>query len=159
MDLRDNDVAILRFRSYFQFDELESINVDTSTNGGANWTNVWQWQGFNPFPTQYVLDLSEDIAGQSSVMLRFRYNTYGGPQGNLWQIDDIELEVFGGAELPGPATNPVPADGATGLGLDTDLAWTPDALADSHDVYFGTSIPLGGGDFHRRPRSELGRQF
>jgi len=147
MDLSDNDVAILRFRSYFQFDELESINVDTSTNGGANWSNVWQWQGFNPFPTQYVLDLSDDIAGRSNVMLRFRYNTYGGPQGNLWQIDDIELEVFGGAELPGPATNPVPADGATGLGLETDLAWTPDALADSHDVYFGTSSPLGGGDF------------
>jgi hypothetical protein len=84
--------TLTSFRSYFQFDELESINVDISTNGGADWTNVWQWQGFNPFPTRYVLDLSDSIAGRSDVKVRFRYNTYGDPQGNLWQIDDIELE-------------------------------------------------------------------
>ena len=37
MDLSPHSVAILRFRSYFQFDELESIHVDISTDGGSAW--------------------------------------------------------------------------------------------------------------------------
>jgi hypothetical protein len=149
LDLSTHDTAILRFWSYFQFDELESINVDASTDGGTAWTNIWQWQGFNPLPTRYVFDLSSQIGGQSNVMLRFRYNTYGGPQGNFWQIDDIELEVFGGGggDAPGQATDPNPADGATGLPLDTVVAWTAGSLATSHDVYFGTTTPLDVGDF------------
>ncbi len=151
VDLSAHDVVILRFRSYFAFDELESIHVDVSIDGGSAWSGVWQWQGFNPFPTQYVLDLSDQIAGQASVKLRFRYNTYGDPQGNLWQVDDVELEVFGGeppaGEPPGPAFGPVPVDGATALDPDTDVSWAAGPGATSHDVYFGTSSPLGGGDF------------
>ncbi|MCU0988797.1 MAG: S8 family serine peptidase, partial [Xanthomonadales bacterium] len=151
LDLSVNDAAILRFSSYFLFDFFETINVDVSTDGGSTWSNVWQNQGFNQFAARVVLDLSAAIAGQSNVMLRFRYDSLGDPQGNLWQVDDIELEVFGGGTPPGdppaPATDPSPANGAAGLGIDDDLSWTAGALAASHDVYFGTSAPLGGGDF------------
>jgi hypothetical protein len=150
-DLSVNDAAILRFSSYFLFDFFETINVDVSTDGGSSWSNVWQNWGFNQFAARVVLDLSASVAGQSNVMLRFRYDSLGDPQGNLWQVDDIELEVFGGGTPPGdppaPATNPSPGDGAAGLGIDSDLTWTAGALAASHDVYFSSNPALGGAAF------------
>jgi len=141
-DLSTTTAVVLRFKSYLYFDTYETINVDISTDGGAGWTNVWTWQGFNPVPTPYTLDLSGVAAGQASVTLRFHFNSFAETMGNLWQVDDVELEVFGGGtspgEPPGQATSPGPADGATGLGYDTNLSWSAGTLATSHDVYFGT---------------------
>jgi len=141
-DLSTTTAVVLRFKSYLHFDESENINVDVSTDGGSGWTNVWRFQGFNPFPTLYTLDLSGVAAGQASLSIRFHYNNYGAPMGNIWQVDDVELEVFGGGappgDPPGQATSPNPADGATGLGYDTNLSWSAGSLATSHDVYFGT---------------------
>jgi hypothetical protein len=102
LDLSENLAAVLSFRSHFYFDLLETIHVDISTNSGANWTNVWEWIGFNPSPTNYVFDLSDELAGHSGVMVRFRYDSNGDVQGNYWQVDDVQLEVFGG-EGPPPA--------------------------------------------------------
>jgi hypothetical protein len=45
--------------------------------------------------------------------------------------------------LPGQASNPNPADGATGVSRTTDLSWTPGSDAVSHDVYFGETNPPG----------------
>jgi hypothetical protein len=39
------------------------------------------------------------------------------------------------------ASNPNPADGATGVDKNADLSWTASPSAISHDVYFGTSSP------------------
>jgi hypothetical protein len=61
-------------------------------------------------------------------VLRFRFDSEGELQGNLWQIDDVELEAFSGSaqngDPPGPASNPEPADGATVSLLDADLSWS-----------------------------------
>jgi hypothetical protein len=73
-DLSSTAAVVLRFKSYFYFDESENINVDISTDGGAGWTNVWTFGGFNPAPTLYTLDLTGMAAGQASVTLRFHYN-------------------------------------------------------------------------------------
>jgi len=122
-----------------------------STNGGADWTPVWEVVGEIHDPARIVLDLSASLAGQASAAVRFRYNSKADLQGNLWQIDDVELEVFDTqaqpANLPGPATGPSPGDGASGIALDAALAWGADAQADSHDVYFGTVSSLGPGEF------------
>jgi hypothetical protein len=150
-DLSSATNAVLRFKSYFVFDTLESINVDVSTDGGFAWNNAWSFQGFNPFPTTQVLDLTGFAAGQPSFSLRFRYDSEGDIQGDLWQIDDVEFEVFGGTQPPGDppglAHTPSPADGSTGLGLSTQLSWSAGSLTDSHDVYFGTSNPPGPIEF------------
>lgn len=153
LDLSSAEGAVLRFKSYYYYDFLESLNVDVSANGGIGWTNIWQWQGFNPFPSQYTVDLSTVAAGQSSVMVRFRFDSEGWIDGDLWQIDDIELEVLGGSappplggDLPGQASNPTPTDGSSGLGLESDISWSAGSLASSHDVYFGTSSTLDAGD-------------
>jgi hypothetical protein len=42
---------------------------------------------------------------------------------------------------PDKATSPSPADGATGVGVTTDLSWTAGSGATSHIVYFGTVSP------------------
>jgi hypothetical protein len=151
LDLSGSDAAVLRFSSYFFWDLLESINVDISTNGGATWSEAWTQVGTIHDPYRIVLDLSAVIAGHATSMVRFRYDTNGVAEGNLWQIDDIELEGFTATaqaeDLPGPAGSPNPADGAAGLGLDADVEWTADPEADSHDVYFGTAYPLGASEY------------
>ncbi len=40
---------------------------------------------------------------------------------------------------PGAASNPLPADEATGVSIDVVLSWTAGSGAASHDVYFGTN--------------------
>lgn len=151
LDLSAFDSAVLRFRSYFFFDLLESIIVEVSTDGGSNWKLAWENFGEIHDPRRIVLDVSDSIAGQASVMLRFRYDSNGATQGNLWQIDDIVLEAFqsqgGASDLPGPAVSPSPDDGASNVGLKTGLEWGGGLAADSHDVFFGTSYPLGPGEF------------
>jgi hypothetical protein len=138
LNLSTASIVILRFRSRFGFDFLESINVDISTDGGSGWTNVWQKFGFIPNPTQYVLDLSGVAAGQNNFMFRFRFDSGDEKAGNYWQIDDIEFEVFGTAEpnLPGLAGTPVPAIAATNVSIEANLSWTAGSDATSHDVYF-----------------------
>jgi hypothetical protein len=146
-DLSSATAVVLRFNSYFAMDTSESINVDISTDGGSNWSNVWQWMGFNPEPTAYVLDLSGQATGQSRVSLRFRFDSEYETQGNLWQIDNVQLEVFGIAsppvDTPDPATAPTPADGAVDVDVESDLAWTAGANTTSHEVYFGTNPAPG----------------
>jgi predicted outer membrane repeat protein len=44
--------------------------------------------------------------------------------------------------LPGQAISPNPADGVADVNAFTDLSWMAGSYAMSHDVYFGTSIPL-----------------
>ena len=143
LDLSLNDAAVLRFNSQHNYDTWETLNVDASTDGGTSWFNQWTYQGFNPFPTLNVVDLSGAIAGQSNVMLRFRYDSWLSYSGDYWQIDDVQLEVFGGdpppGDPPGQASSPNPADGATGISTSASLGWTAGTDTDSHDVYFGTS--------------------
>jgi hypothetical protein len=119
---------------------LESLNVGVSTNGGTSWQNVWQWVGFNPGPTQHTIDLSGSIAGEPNVMLQFKWDSGVLGGGDTWQIDNVQLEVFGGGpppgDPPGPAGNPNPADGASGQSVDSDITWTAGSLAASRGVYF-----------------------
>jgi len=151
LDLSTYNQAVLRFSSAYIFDTIESLNVDASTDGGVGWFNVWTFQGFNPFPTRYVLDLSAVIAGEPNAKLRFRFDSEGELSGDYWQVDDVELEVFTGqasmGDPPGPPSSPSPADGAADSGIDTEIAWTAGSLAISHDVYFGTASSPGAGEF------------
>ncbi len=55
-------------------------------------------------------------------------------------LEETELGPImeGKVELPGPlAARPNPANGATGVPMDTALSWKPGLFADTHDVYFG----------------------
>jgi hypothetical protein len=148
VDLSSATGAVLRFNSFFYYDTLETINVDVSTDGGSTWPTVWSHQGFSNMPVLHTLDLSSSIAGEASVMLRFRFQSSILGDGRYWQIDNVELEAFGSGapaiQLPGQADNPNPANGSTNVGVNHLLSWTPGALADSHDVYFDTDSSFTG---------------
>mgnify|MGYP001814963875 CR=1 FL=1 len=142
--------AVLSFNSCFAMDYWETINVDASTDGGQAWSNVWTRQGFQLCPSQYSLDLSS-LAGNATVMLRWRFDSGPDTIGNLWQIDNLRLEGLGGGSdpgsPPGTAGNPTPTNGATGIDINQDLVWAAAVDADSHDVYFGTNPSPGTAEF------------
>ena len=52
----------------------------------------------------------------------------------------VEITVLE-VPLPGQASNPNPANGATGVSTTADLSWTTGSNAVSHNVYFGTTSP------------------
>jgi len=147
-DLSGNSGAVFRFNSANVFDTFESLNVDVSNDGGSNWFNVWNWAGFSLYPSSYDLDISSVAAGESAVMVRFRFTSNGWLSGDFWQVDDVELEVYGGGppvgNPPGQATSPSPANSVTGMGIETDLFWNAGIDATSHNVYFGTNASLNG---------------
>ncbi|NIP54879.1 MAG: hypothetical protein GWN94_05485, partial [Phycisphaerae bacterium] len=65
-------------------------------------------------------------------------NEWGRTTGEVWEFTTVSSPP----PMPGQASNPNPADGATGISIDQDLSWTPGSGATSHDVYFGTSMIL-----------------
>ncbi|HIH28573.1 MAG TPA: PKD domain-containing protein [Thermoplasmata archaeon] len=94
------------FKRYVEF------NVSISTNGGANWTNIWSFDDMsmgvppNPFTdwkwynTNYLdqspIDLS-DYIGQNNVKIAFQYysNTTASADVQEFSIDDIEVIAEG----------------------------------------------------------------
>ena len=92
-DLSTYTGVYLKFKSHFVFELFETANVDVSINGGNDWTTVWQLQGFALGPSTHGINLGPVAAGESTVRIRFRYETAGSSIGDLWQIDDVELSV------------------------------------------------------------------
>jgi len=74
-----------------------------------------------------------------------------GPQGDINRDGVVDFKDFaimadnwlrcGPLPPPGQASNPNPADGATGVSVYADLSWTAGSNAVSHDVYFGSKSP------------------
>lgn len=62
-------------------------------------------------------------------------NDFGTADGNIWSFTTA-------VPLPGQASNPNPADGATNVAIITNLGWTAGANAASYEVFMGTSEPL-----------------
>jgi hypothetical protein len=62
-------------------------------------------------------------------------NEVGTTIGTVWSFTTVPPPP------PGAASNPTPADGATGVSQTQDLSWTAGSGTTSHDVYFGTSSP------------------
>lgn len=58
---------------------------------------------------------------------------------NKWGTTTGQVWSFTTGSLPDQASNPSPADYATGVDLDANLSWTSGSYAESHDIYFGTS--------------------
>jgi len=86
---------------------------------------------------QHVLDLSS-FAGQK-VRIEV-VDAFAGGWG--WLAVD-EIRITNAVDLgnrPGLAGEPVPADEATDVRLDTVLSWTQGEFAMTHDVYLGTSF-------------------
>jgi hypothetical protein len=69
------------------------------------------------------------------VFARFVKLTINSNWGTLTPVGLSEVRFF---QVPVQAREPVPADGATGVAVDTSLGWRPGREAESHKVYLAT---------------------
>ncbi len=109
----------------------KDVTVEYSTDG-ATWTalaDVPEFAQANGMPT-YAANTVVSFDGVLAQQVRLTINsTWGGvPQCGLAEVQFTYVPVQG--------REPVPADGATGVSVDTTLDWRPGREATSHTVYF-----------------------
>ncbi len=100
-------------------------------------------------PTENSGTIALTAGTQYDIQMDY-YENGGGAVAELrWSSANQTKEIIPQTQLyeptapppPGQATNPSPADAATGVDINADLSWTAGSGADSHDVYFGTTSP------------------
>jgi len=111
-------------------------------------TAVWHdvYVGTNPQPRP-----AEFRGRQPAGMSMYFYSASPTPGTTYyWRIDEVEAngttihagDVWSFTILGSTASNPSPADGATGVDPSVVLTWTPGSSAVAHDVYFGIDKAL-----------------
>ncbi len=116
VDLSGASSARLTFNTLFQAYEQSTADVDFSTDGGNNWTNIWRTT--TGTRGKITVNLPAAALGQSSVILRFRY--YNANFDWYWQIDDVQLTVQANANPPAAPSGLQ----ATKSGSQVTLNWT-----------------------------------
>ena len=95
IDLSGVTSPILQFNS--DYIDLDSVaDVDVSTDGGSNWTNVWERAGADdPGPSTQKIDISAlEAGGQADVRARFHFTGFWAW---WWQVDNVLLGDPSGA--------------------------------------------------------------
>ena len=85
VNLTASTVPVVQFNSDYQDCCGSIIDVDYSTDGGANWTNIFEKTGVNDHGPK-VISLPIDAAGAADVKARFRYNGFWAW---WWQVDNV----------------------------------------------------------------------
>ncbi|MGD9101602.1 MAG: choice-of-anchor J domain-containing protein, partial [Anaerolineae bacterium] len=107
----------LKFKTHLKVYSQATADVDVSKDGGVTWTNVWRETA--DFQGPVTRDVSDQVADQSNVMLRFRY--YNVNDDWYWQVDDVELTPLAAPAAPSGLDATLSADNAV------NLSWTGDA--------------------------------
>jgi hypothetical protein len=90
IDCSGHDTVILEFDHYFLFfihADNEKGDVDISSDGGANWTNVLAYR--DTASGHVSINISAQAAGESDVMIRWRY--YDARFDYFWEVDNVKL--------------------------------------------------------------------
>ncbi len=118
---------------------------------GPEWIDLWQPRvQLTKTPQTFTLEY-EHTTETTTTNPDWSVDIYYMLKGAYWSMTGSDLNkkvwldrIYFGEEPAAPrrdlATNPDPADTATDVWRDTALAWTPGAFAQTHDVYFGTSL-------------------
>ncbi|MEN6578319.1 MAG: LamG-like jellyroll fold domain-containing protein [Phycisphaerales bacterium] len=110
----------------------KDVTIEYSTDG-TTWAQLEnvpefaQGTGKATYTANTVVDLGE-------VMARYVKLTINDNWGATTMVSLSEVRFF---YTPAQAFEPVPADGAAEIGLDTELTWRPGREATSHTVHFG----------------------
>ncbi len=111
----------------------KSVKIEYSLDG-KTWTELTAAKEFARAPgtAGYEHNTTVPLGGVVAQYVKLTISsTWGGlPQGGL-----SEVRFF---TIPVAAREPQPANGATGVSVDTALSWRPGREAASHKVYFGT---------------------
>jgi len=117
---------------------------------GENWSQVEnvppfaQGTGVDTYTANTVVDLGE-------VMAKHVRLTIGDNWGSTAMVSLSEVRFF---YTPVQAFGPAPADGATGVNVETALDWRPGREASSHTVYIdtdGAAVAAGTAAAHTAP--------
>ena len=118
------------------------INTSLGWTAGTNTTSHDVYFGTNSTP-----DVSEFQGNQAGTT--FDPGTLANSTNYYWRIDEVNNDgtttgaVWGftteaAAVPPGVASNPAPANNATGVNINTSLGWTAGSDTTCRDAYFGT---------------------
>jgi len=122
-----------------------SVDADLSWTAGAGATSHDVYGGTDPTPdeTEFIGNLTATTLEPGTLINSTTYywridevNAAGTTAGTVWSFT-----TEAAPSPPGQASNPSPANSATGVSVTADLNWTAGSGATSHDVYFGTSSP------------------
>ncbi|MDF1548738.1 MAG: T9SS type A sorting domain-containing protein [Bacteroidales bacterium] len=131
-----NKLAIVSANDDFGRDPKD-FNLQGSNNG-SSWTTLNSWSN-ETFTSRF--QRREFPFTNTATYSYYRLNITKNDE-NVSMTQLCEIELFGPQSstpaLPGAASNPNPANGATNVSLTADLSWTAGSGATSHDVYFGT---------------------
>ncbi|MBN2559539.1 MAG: discoidin domain-containing protein [Phycisphaerae bacterium] len=112
----------------------KSVVIEYSADG-ATWAELADVPEFAKASgtAAYTANTTVDFLGATAKFVKLTINANWG--GAAPQTGLSEVRFF---YIPVQARGPVPADGATGVGIDAELNWRPGREAESHEVYFGT---------------------
>lgn len=117
--------------------------VSVSTDGGSNWTQIWDETVLGVFPNFETINVSVDLAayaGETNTQLKFEYI---GDDGDDLLIDDVLVEA-GPTTIPDCAANAVSTPDATCGNFATTLSWDAVAGVTGYTLTVGTTT--GGTD-------------
>ncbi|NNF31566.1 MAG: DUF1028 domain-containing protein, partial [Flavobacteriaceae bacterium] len=141
-DLTDKTSANFSFNYHmFGSNDMGSIDLEVSTNGGLNWNSIWNLTGNqgNQWLAQSI-DLAPYL-GESAVQLRFNRLTGGTWQADI-ALDNFNLNAVGGPDVT-PPTAPGNLTAANTTQTTTDLSWDPSTDnigVTGYDILEGTTV-------------------
>lgn len=142
-DLSQYEGVVLSFKTYIDYWNNSTGDVDVSNDGGSSWTNVWR-KGPGANNTHYgpapeSADISPLAAGKANVKVRFRY--YTDNYGYSWEVDDFILSGALLAAVAPSVTTPTSASITTTTAiLGAVIAADGGATVVESGVAYGTSI-------------------
>ncbi|MEV1285872.1 S8 family serine peptidase [Micromonospora sp. NPDC049679] len=114
LDLSGSTAPYLRFNSDWRAVGVsDTADIDVSTDGGANWTNVWHQTASRRGPVVEEIPLAP-AAGAANARVRFRFK---GTFAWWWQLDNVQLANRDCAPVPGGLVVGTTTDKNTGTAL------------------------------------------
>ena len=120
--------------------EGDDFDFAYSTDG-SNYTSVLTVTKTGDDDSEQTAALPSNLSGTVYIRVTDTDNTQGNSVADSLFVDLLAIDVTPLTGPPAAATNPNPANGATGISLNPTLSWDAAGGADSYDVYFGTSAP------------------
>jgi polyhydroxybutyrate depolymerase len=162
LDFSTVDNAILAFSTYFDGGTYQGVTegafIEYSLDGGETWTLMQALISSGEGAWDFEVVNLEDVLGESSVHLAFRYNDGGGWLYG-WGVDDVSVMEPGGLDLTLTALDLEPialapstenlGGSVVNLGADTvysyTVAWT---MGDESGQTTVDGVELGTADSH-----------
>lgn len=110
--------------------------VEISRNSSFSGSSTETW-GASSNSLRFVITSTQYRYGTTYYWRVTAHNSYGSTTSVTWSFTTEAAPL----QPPDAPAGPSPANGATGISINTTLDWSDAARAGSYDVYFGTANP------------------